>query len=307
MPLANGLRKIDLQDLQVFLEVFERPNLGEVADALNLSSSAVSYCLKKLRAGFADDLFLATRGGMQPTRKALAMRPHVQEMLGRAQRCLAEAGGFDPAGEARRFRLCAPEYFELLILPPLLRRLTEAGHPISLDVQRLTRDVPADALLAGELDLALGFGPHRHRIHPDLNAAALFRDGLCCVQARDRPPVTDLDGFCQRRQVFPTPWDSTRNMVDGWLQEQGRARQIAAQANSYLAALRLIPGSDLLLVLPRRIYRLLADDGTYASPAGPALPEFSLDMLWAQPFDQDPANLWLREQVLDVCAELGWH
>jgi hypothetical protein len=26
-------------------------------------------------------------------------------------------------------------------------------------------------------------------------------------------------------------------------------------------------------------------------------------MLWGQPFDQDPANIWLREQILIVCAE----
>ncbi len=305
MPLANGLRKIDLQDLQVFLEVFERPNLGEVAEALNLSASAVSYCLKKLRAGFDDELFIATRGGMQPTRKAQAMRPQVQDMLDRLHHCLAEDRGFDPAREARRFRLCAPEYFELLVLPRLLRRLTDAGHPISLEVRRPGRTLPAEALLAGELDLALSFGPHHYRVHPELFAVALLKDELRCVQARERPVVDSLDRFCEHRHVFPTPWDSEHNMIDGWLQGQGRARRIAARATSYFAALRLLPGSDLLLALPARVYRLFDDGATHASPATLGLPGFSLDMLWARPFDQDPANVWLREQVLEVCAELG--
>ncbi|WP_263145924.1 LysR substrate-binding domain-containing protein [Pseudomonas sp. RIT-PI-AD] len=304
--LANSLRKIDLQDLQVFLEVFERPNLSEVAETLSLSSSTVSYCLKKLRASFADDLFVATRGGMQPTRKAQAMRPHVKDMLARAQLCHGAAGDFDPAHGARHFRLCAPEYFELVILPRLLQRLNAFGYPVSLDIQRLGRDIPADLLLDGDLELALGFGPYQHRVHPELIAVALLKDNLLCVQDRHAPPVNDLDRFCARPQVFPTPWDSERNMIDGWLQQSGRSRHIAAHANSYLAALQLIPASERLLVLPARIYQLLGDSATRASPIQLDLPAFSLEMYWARPFDHDPANIWLREQVFNVCAEAGF-
>ncbi|MDH4557794.1 LysR family transcriptional regulator [Pseudomonas sp. BN417] len=302
MLLANGLRKIDIQDLLVFLEICERQHLGEVAEALNLSASSVSYSLKKLRGSFADELFIATRSGMQPTRKALAMRPNARTMVELMNACFSEASSFDPSNAPRTFRLCAPEYFELLILPPLLRRLSAAGYPISLEVQRLGREIPAEALLHGDLDLALGFGPHQHRAHPGLVSLALLKDDLLCVRAAGSAAVEDLDAFCARRQVFPTPWDSERNMIDGWLQQQGRSRQIAARTNNYLAALQLIPASELLLVLPARVYDLLGNAHTATSPL-PNLPSFSVDMLWAQPFDQDPANIWLREQILSVCAE----
>ena len=73
MLIANGLRKVDMQDLLVFLQVHQRQNLVEVAEHLNLSPSTVSYCLKKLRQAFDDELFIATRGGMQPTHKSRAM------------------------------------------------------------------------------------------------------------------------------------------------------------------------------------------------------------------------------------------
>ncbi|MFZ6045696.1 LysR family transcriptional regulator [Pseudomonas sp. CR3202] len=302
MLIANGLRKIDIQDLLVFLEIYERQYLGEVAEALNLSASSVSYSLKKLRGSFADELFIATRSGMQPTRKAQAMRHHARTMVELMNACFSEASAFDPSQAPRTFRLCAPEYFELLILPPLLRRLSAAGYPVSLVVQRLGREIPAEALLHGELDLALGFGPHQHRAHPGLVSLALLKDDLLCIRNAGSAPVDDLDAFCARRQVFPTPWDSDRNMIDGWLQQQGRSRQIAARTNNYLAALQLIPASDLLLVLPARVHERLGDPRTCASPL-PNLPSFSLEMLWAQPFDQDPANIWLREQILSVCAE----
>lgn len=132
MLIANGLRKVDMQDLLVFLQVHQRQNLVEVAEHLNLSPSTVSYCLKKLRQAFDDELFIATRGGMQPTHKSRAMLPHVEEMLARINACHAAQGSFDPRGEPRTFTLCAPEYVELLILPALLRRLAANGPRIGL-------------------------------------------------------------------------------------------------------------------------------------------------------------------------------
>ncbi|MHC3971381.1 LysR family transcriptional regulator, partial [Pseudomonas aeruginosa] len=170
MLIANGLRKVDMQDLLVFLQVHQRQNLVEVAEHLSLSPSTVSYCLKKLRQAFDDELFIATRGGMQPTHKSRAMLPHVEEMLARINACHAAQGSFDPRGEPRTFTLCAPEYVELLILPALLRRLAANGPRIGLDIRRLGPELPTEALLDGQVDLVFDFGPEYHRPAPELQA-----------------------------------------------------------------------------------------------------------------------------------------
>ncbi len=235
MLIANGLRKVDMQDLLVFLQVHQRQNLVEVAEHLNLSPSTVSYCLKKLRQAFDDELFIATRGGMQPTHKSRAMLHHVEEMLARINACHAAQGSFDPRGEPRTFTLCAPEYVELLILPALLRRLAANGPRIGLDIRRLGPELPTEALLDGQVDLVFDFGPEYHRPAPELQALALFSDELLCVQDRAQPrhERLELDEFCRRRFVFPTPLDaSNANLVDTWLRRQGRSREVAARANS---------------------------------------------------------------------------
>ncbi|HBO1214907.1 TPA: LysR family transcriptional regulator [Pseudomonas aeruginosa] len=308
MLIANGLRKVDMQDLLVFLQVHQRQNLVEVAEHLSLSPSTVSYCLKKLRQAFDDELFIATRGGMQPTHKSRAMLPHVEEMLARLNACHTAQGSFDPRGEPRTFTLCAPEYVELLILPALLRRLAANGPRIGLDIRRLGPELPTEALLDGQVDLVFDFGPEYHRPAPELQALALFSDELLCVQDRAQPrnERLELDEFCRCRFVFPTPLDaSNANLVDTWLRRQGRSREVAARANSYVAALQLLSGSDFVLMLPRRIHALLDDGRHHACLAPPGLPPFALHLSWSRAADQDPANLWLREQVLIVCAELG--
>jgi len=306
---SNALRKLDMQDLMVFVSVYEQRNLTLVAEALHVSQSTVSYCLKKLRANFEDDLFISTRNGMRPTRKALAMLTHVQQILHKINLCHDGLNLFDPTRRQTTFNVCAPEYFELLVLPYLMRGFIDAGFSVAVNVQKLEKDLPVEQLKDGRFDLALCFGPGFHRVPEGLVTQVLLEDDLVCVMDAAFAPLTacvDLEVFTERRHVYPTPWTSDTNMVDGWLQRQGRERTIVARANSYSAALQLLEGTDFMLVLPRRIQTLLGNEpwiSVFELPAD--LQGFTLNMAWSTQADQDEANGWFREQVVKVCAERG--
>ena len=117
-------------------------------------------------------------------------------------------------------------------------------------------------------------------------------------------PRLSLQAFTERRHVFPTPWTSSTNMVDGWLAQQAQKRQIVARSNSYSAALKMITGTDFIVTLPRRIQQLLASEAIFNHCEAPnGLPGFTLDMQWSQSADEDCANAWLREQVVQACTE----
>lgn len=306
---SNALRKLDMQDLMVFVSVYEQRNLTLVSEALHVSQSTVSYCLKKLRANFEDDLFISTRNGMRPTRKAMAMHDHVQQILQKINLCHDGLHLFNPTSRQTTFTVCAPEYFELLVLPHLMRSFIAGGFTVTVNVQKLNKELPAQALNEGQFDLALCFGPGFHRIPGGLMSQVLLEDDLVCVMDAQFAPQCasiDLDTFTQRHHVYPTPWTSDTNMVDGWLQRQGRERHIITRANSYRAALQLLEGTDFILVMPRRIQTLLATDPWIAVfELPPDLPEFTLDMVWSRHLDEDEANGWFREQVVKVCAEQG--
>ncbi|MGF0239300.1 LysR family transcriptional regulator [Rhodococcus sp. IEGM1300] len=304
---SNVLRKLDMQDLMVFVAVYRQNNVSAVADTLNVSQSTVSYCLKKLRASFEDELFINTRAGMSPTCKASGMYPHVLNILDSINLCHTAASAFDPALQPITFNLCAPEYFEQLILPRLLKRFAFADWPVMVNMHKLESDIPAEALRDGSLDLVMCFGPDFHRSHGDFKSRTLLTDDLVCVFDKHTAPAQprlSLQSFVERRHVFPTPWNSSTNMVDGWLTQQGQKRQIVARANSYSAALKMITGTDFVVTLPRRIQQLLASEATFQQCEAPSgLPGFTLDMQWTHNVDKDEANGWLREQIIQACAE----
>ncbi|RMO83508.1 LysR family transcriptional regulator [Pseudomonas syringae pv. philadelphi] len=306
---SNALRKLDMQDLMVFVSVYEQRNLTLVAEALQVSQSTVSYCLKKLRANFEDDLFISTRNGMRPTCKALAMLDHVRQILRTVNLCHDGLKLFDPTRRQTTFNVCAPEYFELLVLPHLMRDFVVAGFSVTVNVQTLDRQLPIEQLDDGRVDLVLCLGPGFHQVPESLLSLVLLDDDLVGVMDTRFAPqsaLLDTATFVERRHVYPKPWISDSNMVEGWLQRQGLEREIVVRANSYREALQLLEGTDFILVLPRRIQTLLGNEpwiSVFELP--PDLTGFSLDMVWSAQADQEEANGWLREQIVKVCAERG--
>ncbi|KAF2393360.1 LysR family transcriptional regulator [Pseudomonas frederiksbergensis] len=304
---SNLLRKLDMQDLMVFTAVYEQSSVTGVSEALFVSQSTVSYCLKKLRTSFEDELFINTRTGMRPTYKASTMYTHVLKILESINLCHASAQAFDPTSQPVTFNICAPEYFEHLILPRLLKRFDFADLPVAVNLHKFETDIPTDELRDGSLDLLICFGPNAHPGQTDFRSRMLLEDDLVCVfdkRATPLEPRLSLQAFTERQHVFSTPWSAATDKVDGWLARQAQKREIVKRSNSYSAALKMITGTDFILTLPRRIQRLLANEAVFNHCEAPnGLPGFTLDMQWSQAVDQDSANTWLREQVLEVCAE----
>ncbi|MBC3374089.1 LysR family transcriptional regulator [Pseudomonas sp. SWRI92] len=309
MLISNQLRKLDMQDLMVFVAVYEQGNVTKVSEALCVSQSTVSYCLKKLRISFEDELFINTRSGMCPTHKAAAMYGQILEILKTINQCHVGKQAFDPSQAAVTFTVCAPEYFELLILPKLVKRFIGSSFPVVINITKFQRDIPVGALEEDRFDLVVCFGPNFHGDSQGLHSQTLLEDELMCVVDKHFSGPNEalsLEDFVACKHIFPTPWTSDTNMIDGWLDRQGHRRQIVARANSYVAALNLVAGTDFILTLPKRIQALLCDKEKFAERQPPAgLPNFTLDMVWNEKASQDSANIWLRQQIMQVCSEEG--
>src|SRR5690242_13368902 len=73
--------RIDLNLLRVFDAIFEDRNLALAGKRLNLSQSAISHALGRMRDTLGDDLFIRTGRGMEPTVRAHAMAMQVRGAL----------------------------------------------------------------------------------------------------------------------------------------------------------------------------------------------------------------------------------
>ena len=284
MLYTNALKQLDMQDISIVLLLIENRSAKRVSEMLNVSQSSISYSLKKLRYCFDDKLFENSDGAMQPTARVLAIKPYLQNIMQCINQCAKE--GAEQGSVLRQWNITAPEYFEILMLPTLLQQVRATGRNWSLSVSRLGKDLPINQLLSSDTDVCFGFGPGYHQQHPLLGYRSLNEDSFVCLSSVPKhQPKTFLyiDEFCEAQHIFPTPWLSEKNMVDGWLEKQSRHRNIFTRANSYHAGVNILLAVPALIVIPKKIVATLNVPPTLKVLEPPAgFPTFTLDMIWSR-------------------------
>ena len=76
-----NLSRIDLNLLLVFTSIYNEKTITKAAEKLNLSQSAVSNALNRLRYTLDDDLFFRSSDMMKPTKKAEDLIYPIQNAL----------------------------------------------------------------------------------------------------------------------------------------------------------------------------------------------------------------------------------
>lgn len=305
---SNYLKQLDLQDIVVFLNLFELRSAKRTAELMSISQPTVSYCLKRLRACFDDTLFASSQGALVPTTKAQKIAPYLHLVVDSVNRCAEDEAGWPSAPVAKVWQICAPEHFELSVLPRALHALAKTHTAISLYLERLSQDLPIDRLMAGDVDIAIGFGPGYHQLHPGLEWQSILSDEFVCLTSYRHSGTDDamsLDAFCASPHVYPTPWLSEKNMVDSWLEKIGRSRRVLVRANGYQACINILAAVPGTLALPARLLPLLRIPESLVVCEPPmGFPRFTLDMIWAKDRGQTPDIASLKT-LIQFAAQAG--
>ena len=94
MLKSAHLSRIDLNLLVLFHVVYEERHVARAADRLNLTPSAVSHGLGRLRRLLNDPLFLRTPKGVAPSARAVELAEPVADIIARTVAVIASAEPF---------------------------------------------------------------------------------------------------------------------------------------------------------------------------------------------------------------------
>ena len=303
------LSRADLNLLVLFEAVFRERHVGRAADQLNLSASAVSHGLGRLRKLLNDPLFLRTPKGVVPTQRAIDLDTPIADILERMRDVLETAEPFDPRSSRRSFTIGAPDGVLAVLLPLLLANLEQAAPAIDIRLRQL---LPAsgetspdrawsDAFTAIEargLDIAiLPFSIVPARFH----AQALFDEHFVIVHRKTRPNSRemDLDRFCDAGHVLVSATGEARGFVDDELAKLGRSRRIALTVPNFHLALNIVAETDLVAAVPRTFAASLAPRFSLTICDSPVeLPQFQLNAVTSRAAMADQGVAWLMEQLV---------
>ncbi|MDB6143858.1 MAG: bacterial regulatory helix-turn-helix, lysR family protein [Pseudomonas sp.] len=319
------MRNLDLNLLRVFDAISRERNVLRAGEAINLSPSAVSHALSRLRALLKDELFVRTVAGMEPTVRALEMAPLVRDALVAIERAVGPRQ-FDPGLSDRQFCIAATDHMTAVVLPHFLRAMSKLAPHVSVTVLPASRIDLTAQIDVGRVDIALGsFSGLPHRLREQV----LFGERDMLVVAPDHPLAGTEIGL-ETLSSLPLMVVSTGSSEDGLLSERGLTRRtemfdrkaLMAAFNSigkspqfkivqphFLAIPSLLVDTEAVAIVPATLARMFLQSGSASASELPwSAPSRDVQMVWHERHTHDPGHEWLRIMLANAArlvAELN--
>ena len=299
-----NLAGVELKLLVVFDAVMSEGSVTRAGTRLGMTQPAVSNALGRLRHVLKDDLFVRANGSIRPTPRALELTGPVRHALRQIEAVL-DPSDFDPASDARVFKLAMSDHVAVTILPELMKRLETIAPNLALHVRPKSDWCVTDLLDGHEIDFALGVMPD---VPVRLSRVTLFEDVYMCAMRRGhalaRGNLT-LQRFASAKHLAVRSADRTANVIDHVLESRGVQRRMALTVDQFCVVPAVIGNTDLVATVLRRKAELL---GVLENPDLVVrlmpLPPVEVILLWHPAMTHHKAHRWMREILLDTCRAL---
>ncbi|MDE1166636.1 MAG: LysR family transcriptional regulator [Pseudomonas sp.] len=297
-----NLSKVDLNLFIVFDAIYTEANLTRAGQIVGITQPAVSNALARLRETFNDPLFVRTAQGMVPTPMAQNIIGPVRNALSLLRVSVQESRIFTPLQANKTFRISMTDLTEAIILPPLFQRLRRLAPAVVIESFLCKRRETTKELAAGRLDFAVDAPLNTD---PQVRHVKLMEDHYVCALRKGHPMNKDkitLDDYLALTHIHISSRRNGLGYVDLALGKMGLQRKIALRSQHYLMASQVLQQTDMVMTVPERFARR-HDLNFVRLPVGD-LPPVETHLYWHESTDQDPANRWMREQIIELCQQV---
>jgi DNA-binding transcriptional LysR family regulator len=285
--------QLDLNLLTALDALLEEGSVTGAAARRNVSPPAMSRTLGRIRHATGDQILVRTGRTMVPTPHALAIRGDVAGLVARSRRLLSPRRELDLTTLDRSFTVVAHDAAISGIGSLLLATVHAQAPGVTV---RLLAEAAVDTpeLARGQIDLEIsGSRPTSAAIHTETVAHYPLAVAMRSRHKLARGPLT-VERYAAAQHVTVSRRGRLHDPLDQALRARGLRRDVVASLPTVGAALDVLRGSDLLVVVA----------GLSATPSGLVLrplplelPAAVMNMSWHHRFDDDAAHQWLRDQA----------
>ncbi len=297
-------------DLNLFRVLLAVANTGSTVEAgvqLNLSQSAVSHALRRLREMLGDPVFVKHGRHLVMTAHTRSILPSVRSALADLSSAALRNIPFDPARSAMTFQCGLRDALEYLLMPALMRRAREQRWQVRFHSQRVSGEDIEALILSGALDMAIGL---ESPMGEQIASRELLREGLSVMVGPSHPAHASgelsLEDYASSTHVLVTLSERERGLVDQDLLGWGvNPRQIALHCEHYHAAAQVVASTDLLLTMPRTYARSLAQlNGNRLLPVPFECRSIPVRLYWRKSSGEEPYMIWLMNELESLLRRL---
>lgn len=299
------LEHLDLNLLVALDVLLEECNITRSSERLNMTQSATSGILKRLRIYFEDDLLVQVGRNMQPTPVALELQEPVRDVMLKIRSSIVNRQMFDPSISKRHIRIVSADFAITVLLSKVILDLQHEAPGISFEI--LNPYQQAENMLArGEVDFLLLPERYTAKDHP---SQLLFVEEHVCVVWKDNPLVGDQISFAQYIDMghVSVGFGSKRDLsIEDWFMKQYDVqRRIEVISCDFNTLPQLVVGTNRIATMHQRLAEYYAQYlPLKLIPTPVKLPVMREHLQWHRVMENDPLHRWVREKIQAVAAAL---
>ena len=300
---------IDL-NLLVFLDaLLMECNVTKAAQRTQISVSAMSRALSRLRASLNDPLLIKSGRVMVLTPYAISIKEQVHQLVYQLEHVFTEQKALDLMQLSRQFTLRASSGFAENYGLTLLTLMQEQAPKTTLRI--ISKEIRnTQQLKQGEIDAEIGVINDSTDI--SLKSRFLFQDNFIGVCNKTHPLIkqgVDLNTLnqcnfvnVQRQSPF---MHQTQSDCAGYL--TGLNKSASMSVTGFSTAMTIASQSQLIAIVPEKftsqLRHSLFKHSLHSFQLPHLMPTLDISLLWHPRMSGDLAHQWFRECVWQVCQK----
>ncbi|MGV7215209.1 LysR family transcriptional regulator [Bradyrhizobium sp. UFLA05-112] len=289
--------RLDLNLLIALDHLLHLRSVSGAAARMNVTQSAMSSALQRLRDYFGDELLAKIGRKMELTPRAEALKDSVRDLLVRIEWTVAATSQFDPAQSNRRFTILASDYTLATLAPALLASCERTAPDVKFNF--LNQVAAPDRLLEqGAVDLLIIPREFCSENHP---FEKVLQDDFCAVawtKGRYAKGKLTMKDFSSAPHVVMQPSEGMQSLETVFLTRLGIERRIDVITYSFSSMAGLVAGTNRIATIHRR----LAKEALRRLPIKILelpfqLPQMNQSVQWHRYRSNDAGLAWLLKTI----------
>jgi DNA-binding transcriptional LysR family regulator len=296
---------LDLNLFVVLHAVLEERSATRAAKRLNVTQSAVSNALARLRAVLGDPLVVRSGRGLVATPRAEELAPIIAQAIAQLEKALDRGNAFVPGESTRTFTIAAADNHQTSEAPRIAASFAKSLPRAELRMVSADFLAASDGLASGEVDIA--FVPSV-MLGPGQLGERVFDERACLLVRRDHPKV--------RGKITPKLFNELRHIdvevvlgkkgighrgAEQHWKSVGLQRTVAITVPYFTTAAMMASRTDCIAGLPSRAAEVLCRIlPVKIAPTTFPLPSMGISITWHERTDSDAGAKYFRRLVVDA-------
>ena len=294
----HNINNVDLNLLKSLQALLAERHVGKAAVSMNISQSAMSHTLARLRLTFDDPLFVRTSKGLEPTARALEISEKLSSVLIDINH-LFDSEAFNPSNIHSRFRIQRHDFISSAHLPALFTEIRSKAPGVIFDIQMMTESSYSQ-LDHGETDLIISAGL---QAKSRFMQRGLVEEELVCLLDENHPALEHwgIDTLYQYPHIKLSILDERDDPISRYAKKHSVGPRIIGMTTQSLQLQpHIIAGTELIAFVPKSVANIgvkLFD--LTIKPIPFEVPSLPIKAIWHERSQHNSVHQWIRNTLAE--------